>query len=134
MFQPDDQERSAVPDRFNLQGRVFDMVSSTSSRVDPVAPTRFTYYESGGVLWGHYSGDTVDLGRFCGARRDDVVDIAFVHRNRDGETIRGSARSRIDLSADGLLQLTEDFTGPDGAAHVSVCREVAVAQETSASR
>ena len=33
-------------DPFDLDGRVFDMVSSTASRVDPEAPTRFRYHEA----------------------------------------------------------------------------------------
>lgn len=47
-----------------LNGRRFVMISSTASAVDADAPTEFAYEESGGVIWGHYTGDTVIHGRF----------------------------------------------------------------------
>ncbi|WP_205857034.1 hypothetical protein [Phytoactinopolyspora endophytica] len=121
---PDGHVPSAAPDDFNLHERVFEMVSSTSSRVDPVHPTRFVYYESDGMLWGDYTGDTVELGKFCGARTHDLIELTFVHRDRAGDVVRGGASSRIERDDDGLLRLTEDFTGADGASHVSVCREL----------
>ena len=111
-------------DAFDLDGRVFDMVSSTASVVDPDAPTRFVYREERGVIWGDYTGDTVTTGRFCGTRVDTKVDVSFVHCSLAGETTRGSASSVLSRAADGALLLTEDFVFPDGVAHVSVCREV----------
>jgi hypothetical protein len=108
----------------DLDRRVFDMVSSTASRVDPDSPTRFTYYEADGVLWGDYAGDTVDVGRFCGTREQDTIDISFVHRGRSGDVVRGSAQSRIERDDAGILTLVEDFVAPDGSPAVSVCREV----------
>ncbi|MGK9148425.1 hypothetical protein KXS11_12435 [Plantibacter flavus] len=113
-----------LPD-FDLDAKVFDMVSSTASVVDADAPTRFVYHEDRGVLWGEYVGDTVSVGRFCGVRTEARIDISFVHRNRAGTvTTRGEASSIISRAADGSLLLTEDFIGPDGQAHVSVCREI----------
>ena len=117
---------NAVTDHahLDLDGRNFDMVSSTGSRVDPDAPTRFTYHEHAGVLWGEYVGDTVELGRFAGERIGDRIEIAFVHRTVTGVTQRGQATSLITVDPSGALVLTEDFTSPDGAPQVSVCREV----------
>lgn len=116
---------TSTPLDLDLDERVFDMVSSSASVVDADAPTRFLYHESHGVLWGEYVGDTVSVGRFCGVRTDERIDISFVHRNRAGTlTTRGEATSIISRAEDGMLVLTEDFIGPDGAAHVSVCREV----------
>lgn len=116
---------TSTPLDLDLDEKVFDMVSSSASVVDADAPTRFVYHESHGVLWGEYVGDTVSVGRFCGVRTDERIDISFVHRNRTGTlTTRGEATSIISRADDGTLLLTEDFIGPDGAAHVSVCREV----------
>lgn len=100
------------------------MVSSTASRVHPESPTRFAYTERDGVLWGDYARDTVSIGRFVGTRTDRRVEISFVHRTLDGAVVTGSATSVLSVGDDGLLLLTEDFVGPDGADHVSVCREV----------
>ena len=113
---------------FNLDAKVFDMVSSSASVVDADAPTRFVYHETHGVLWGEYVGDTVSIGRFCGVRTGERIDISFVHRNRAGDlTTRGEASSIISRAEDGSFILTEDFIGPDGQAHVSICREIVAA-------
>lgn len=108
-----------------LDGRIFDMVSSTASVVsDP--PTRFRYSERDGVVWGEYRGDTVTEGRFCGSREGDVLRVAFVHRSTAGALVSGAATSTISQDAEGRLVLTEDFTSPDGSPEVSVCREIGV--------
>ncbi|MEV1128478.1 hypothetical protein [Agromyces sp. NPDC049794] len=109
----------------DLDRRVFDMVSSTASIVDADAPTRFVYHEEGGVLWGEYVGDTVAVGRFCGVRRRGRIDISFVHRGHgDGDATSGNASSIITRDENGALLLMEEFLGPDGVLHTSVCREV----------
>lgn len=119
---------TTTPLDVDLDARVFDMVSSSASVVDADAPTRFVYHEAHGVLWGEYVGDTVSVGRFCGVRTGERIDISFVHRNRAGDrTTRGEASSIISRAEDGALILTEDFIGPDGQAHVSVCREIVAA-------
>ena len=108
----------------SLDGRVFDMVSSTASRVDPESPTRFVYHEADGVLWGEYSGDTVRTGRFVGTRADDLIHVRFVHALlAGGEPISGGASSRIEQDDRGGLRLVEDFE-VDGVPHLSVCAEV----------
>jgi hypothetical protein len=108
----------------SLDGRVFDMVSSTASRVDPESPTRFVYHEADGVLWGEYTGDTVATGRFVGTRSGDVVDVRFVHALvAGGEPVTGAASSRIERGPDGVLRLVEDFE-VDGVPQLSVCVEV----------
>jgi hypothetical protein len=109
-----------------LDGRFFDMVSSTASVVSDTAPTRFRYSEHDGLVWGEYWGDTVTEGRFCGRRDDQLLRVAFVHRTVAGALVTGEATSRISQDADGLLVLTEDFAAPDGSPQVSVCREVEV--------
>jgi len=109
-----------------LDGRIFDMVSSTASVVSDLAPTRFHYSERDGVVWGEYRGDTVTEGRFCGSREDETLRVAFVHRSTGGALVSGEATSSIARNADGLLVLTEDFTAPDGSPQVSVCREITV--------
>lgn len=111
-------------DEFSLDARVFDMASSTASRVDPDAPTRFWYHERAGVLWGEYTGDTVVEGHFVGARRHDTVSIRFTHAGPDRVPVVGSATSRVSRGEDGGLVLTEDFPGRDGTPQRSVCREV----------
>ena len=115
---------TAVTSTAILDGKVFDMVSSTASVVSYLEPTRFRYRERDGVVWGEYRGDTVTEGRFCGSREDDVLRVAFVHRSTAGALVSGDATSTISLAADGLLVLTEDFTSPDGSPQISVCREV----------
>ncbi|CAD6007536.1 hypothetical protein [Agreia sp. COWG] len=108
----------------SIDGTTFDMVSSTASSVSLEAPSRFRYSEDRGVIWGDYVGDTVQVGRFSGYREGAVLHVFFVHLGVNGTTTTGSATSVITRRADGLLELTEDFVGPDGADHISVCREV----------
>jgi hypothetical protein len=100
------------------------MVSSTASRVDPAAPTRFVYHEADGVLWGEYAGDTVTTGRFVGTRTGDLVHVHFVHALvAGGAPVTGAAISRIEQDHGGRLRLVEDFEA-DGVPHISVCAEV----------
>ena len=99
------------------------MESSTASRVDPDAPTRFVYHEAAGVLWGEYRGDTVAEGRFVGVRSGDSLTVSFVHAPvGGGPAVTGAATSRIERGPDDRLRLVEDFT-VDGVTHVSVCVE-----------
>jgi hypothetical protein len=110
-------------DPLDLDGRVFDMVSSTASRVDPEAPTRFRYSEAAGVIWGDYTGDTVTVGRFVGTRTGDRLTVAFVHALvAGGAPVPGEATSRIEQGDSGL-RLVEDFE-VDGVPQVSICAEV----------
>lgn len=110
-------------DRFDLDGRRFAMASSTASRVDPDAPTRFEYHEADGVVWGEYAGDTVVLGRFAGVRDGDRLEVAFVHRTvGGGAPVRGGAVSRIEREDADRLRLVETFE-VDGAPQRSVCIE-----------
>lgn len=120
----DARQHQTAEDAFDLDGRVFEMVSSSASAVDPTGPTRFWYHEGGGVLWGEYSGDTVAVGRFVGVRRGDLVSIRFTHAGPDRVPVQGSATSRVGRAEDGTLLLTEDFRDASGAAQRSVCREV----------
>ncbi|WP_375387010.1 hypothetical protein [uncultured Amnibacterium sp.] len=107
----------------SLEGRVFDLVSSTASRVDPEAPTRFRYSESAGVIWGDYTGDTVAEGRFVGTRDGDRVTVSFVHAlAQGGSRVSGTAASRIEVGEAGL-RLVEEFEA-DGQPQISVCAEV----------
>jgi hypothetical protein len=108
----------------SIDDTVFDMVSSTASAVSATEPSRFHYHEDRGVIWGEYTGDTVTVGRFSGHRDGAVLHVSFVHLGVDGTTTAGSATSTVSRTAQGFLELTEDFIGPDGAEHVSVCREV----------
>jgi hypothetical protein len=110
-------------DALSLDGRVFDMVSSTASRVDPDSPTRFVYHEEHGLLWGEYAGDTVRVGRFVGSRLDRDVVIRFGHIvDATGDLVTGQASSTIEFGDSGAIELVERF-GP-GNAETSVCREV----------
>lgn len=118
-------EHVAMPHALTgLDGRVFEMVSSTASEVDAGAPTVFFYHENESVLWGEYHGDTVRLGRFVGERlRNDAVAIRFVHTGVDGQLRRGKATIVLESDAQGRLRLIEDFQ-IEGEAHTSVCREI----------
>ena len=105
----------------SLDGRTFAMVSSTASRVDPAAPTRFLYHEVDGMVWGEYTGDTVSAGRFVGTRTGEQLQVAFVHVPvQGGAPVSGEAVSRVEQDADGALRLVEDFEA-DGEPQVSVC-------------
>ncbi|MER7499236.1 hypothetical protein [Nonomuraea pusilla] len=109
----------------NLNGRKFVMVSSTASEVDQQSPTEFEYWESDGVVWGGYTGDTVTTGRFVGTRDGDQVSISYVHALKAGGRAGGRSSSRIETGEDGLLRLVEEFSFEgDDTPHVSVCREV----------
>ncbi|MEU6431212.1 hypothetical protein ABZ860_35405 [Microbispora sp. NPDC046973] len=108
-----------------LNGRRFVMISSTASAVDADAPTEFAYEESGGVIWGHYTGDTVVHGRFVGTRDADRIELSYVHLLKTGERASGRSTSRIETAEDGRLRLVEEFQFEgDDATHVSVCAEV----------
>ncbi|GAA0282213.1 hypothetical protein GCM10009527_093090 [Actinomadura nitritigenes] len=113
-------------DLFNLDGRRFAMVSSTASRVDPAAPTRFAYAEADGVVWGSYEGDTVVHGRFVGARRGAEVQLNYVHLTKQSaHPVAGSSTNRIELLQDGRIRLVEEFQFEgDDTPQVSICEEI----------
>ncbi len=114
---------AVASDALSLDDRVFDMVWSSASRVDPDAPTRFVYHERDGLLWGEYAGDTVRVGRFVGSRRGHDVLVRFGHVvDATGDLVVGEAKSRIRLHADGAIELVERFGLGDS--ETSVCREV----------
>lgn len=101
------------------------MVSSTASTVDPDSPTEFEYWESDGVVWGSYTGDTVRVGRFVGTRDGDLVTISYAHALKAGGRAGGRSTSRVETEADGRLRLVEEFQFEgDDTRHVSVCTEV----------
>ena len=112
--------------RLNLDGRRFAMVSSTASQVDPDSPTQFVYREADCVIWGSYEGDTVTHGRFVGTRRDDEIELSYVHVTKDGRApVAGRSTSRIEPLSDGRLRLVEDFQfDGDDTPQVSVCEEL----------
>lgn len=116
-------ERAAV----NLDGIVFEMLESTTSAVDAQEPTRFTYAEREGVLWGDYTGDTVIEGRFAGTREGDTVRLSFNHRSKNGVLTHGNAVSVISRLADGELRLTEFYANASGEPALSTCRAVPAA-------
>jgi hypothetical protein len=102
------------------------MVSSTTSAVDPDAPSVFRYFESDGVIWGDYTGDTVTIGRFVGTRNGDVIWVSFVHvLAADGSVVTGDGESTIEADDDGL-RLIEHYE-MHGAPQLSVCVEVPAA-------
>jgi hypothetical protein len=106
---------------------VFKMISSTTSTVDPDAPSVFRYFERDGILWGDYTGDTVTIGRFVGTRTDDVIWVSFVHvLMADGSVVTGDGESTIERTEDGLLRLVEHYE-MHGAPQLSICVEVPAA-------
>ncbi|WP_169984446.1 hypothetical protein [Microbispora sp. H10836] len=108
-----------------LNGRRFVMISSTASEVNADAPTEFAYEESGGVIWGQYTGDTVVHGRFVGTRDADRIEISYVHLLKTGERASGRGASRIETAGDGRLRLVEEFQfEDDDTTHISICAEV----------
>ncbi|MDP9842400.1 hypothetical protein [Streptosporangium lutulentum] len=108
-----------------LNDRRFVMVSSTASSVDPDGPTEFAYRESGGIIWGDYTGDTVVHGRFVGTRDGDRIELTYVHLTKKGDRVGGQSSSRIETLPDGRLNLVEEFQfAGDDTAHVSVCTEI----------
>lgn len=108
----------------SLDGKVFDMVSSTASAVSSAQPTRFRYHQSGSMLWGEYDGDTVLNGRFVGTRADDRIAIRFVHVSEFGDLFQGKATALVTRDSDGLLVLLETFRDGDGKIHTSECVQV----------
>ncbi|WP_125610826.1 hypothetical protein [Specibacter cremeus] len=110
-------------DALHLNGRTFDLQSSSASVVATGHATRFHYFEEGGVLWGDYAGDTVKLGRFAGKRVGSRIELAFVHSTTSDAVVFGSATSEISRERDGKLKLTEFFKGPDGTDQTSICLE-----------
>jgi hypothetical protein len=108
----------------SLDGKTFALASSSASHVNTNGPTVFRYHESEGVIWAEYSGDTVVIGRCIGARNDDTLAISFVHRNINGDTVKGEARSEIRSLNDGRLHLAETFIDPNGNSATSECTEI----------
>jgi hypothetical protein len=103
------------------------MISSTTSAVDPDAPSVFRYFERDGIIWGDYTGDTVTIGRFVGTRTDDVIWVSFVHvLVADGSVVTGDGESTIERTDDGLLRLVEHYEMHD-APQLSICVEVPAA-------
>ncbi len=100
------------------------MISSTTSAVNPDAPSVFHYFEKDGVVWGDYLGDTVTFGRFVGTRTGDVISISFVHvLVADGSVVTGSGDSDIEQDENGL-RLVEHYE-MHGEPQLSICAEVA---------
>ncbi len=111
----------------SLDGRRFRMVSSTTSAVDPEAPSVFTYWEKDGAIWGDYEGDTVTFGRFVGTRTDDTIWVSFVHvLVADRSVVTGNGESQLELTDDGRIRLVEHYE-MHGLPQLSVCEEAAAA-------
>ncbi len=111
----------------SLDGRVFKMTSSTTSAVDPDAPSVFRYFEQDDLIWGDYTGDTVTIGRFVGTRSGDTIWVSFVHvLAADGTVVTGDGESEIEATDDGALRLVEHYE-MHGAPQLSVCVEVPAA-------
>lgn len=108
----------------SLDGVCFEMLSSTTSSVDAVSPTRFNYHEADGVLWGEYTGDTVVEGRFAGVREGDTVRLSYNHRSVNGNLVHGNAVTIISRVPGEGLRLTEFYASSDGSPALSFCREV----------
>lgn len=105
------------------------MVSSTASEVSPDSPSVFRYRQSGSMIWGEYTGDTVTVGRFAGTRTADRITIGFAHALVVGGTpVLGTASSDITVDDEGRMLLVEDFM-KDGIQHRSVCVEVPTSGE-----
>lgn len=99
------------------------MTSSTTSVVDPEAPSVFHYRERAGIVWGEYTGDTVTFGRFVGTRAGARISISFAHELvADGAVVTGSGDSDIEQDGAGL-RLIEHYE-MHGAPQLSVCVEV----------
>ena len=102
------------------------MISSTTSVVDPAAPSTFRYFERDGVVWGDYFGDTVNFGQFVGTRSGNTISITFVHvLVEGGSVVSGSGDSDIEQDDRGL-RLIEHYE-MFGTPQLSVCAEVAAA-------
>lgn len=111
----------------SLDGRTFKMLSSTTSAVDPEAPSTFRYFERDGVIWGDYTGDTVTFGRCVGTRVGDTINVSFVHvLVATGEVVSGTGVSEIESDDDGGLRLVERYE-MHGAPQLSICAEVVAA-------
>lgn len=99
------------------------MISSTTSVVDPDAPSTFQYFEKDGAVWGEYLGDTVTFGRFVGTRTGDSISINFVHvLAADGTVVTGAGDSEIQQDESGL-RLVEHYE-MHGSPQLSICAEV----------
>lgn len=109
----------------SLDGLTFRMVSSTTSVVDPDAPSVFHYFEQDGMIWGDYAGDTVTAGRFIGTRSGDAIQVSFVHvLVAFGDVVSGDGRSEIERGTDGMLRLVERYE-MHGEPQLSVCVQTA---------
>lgn len=108
----------------SLDGRRFRMVSSTTSVVDPDAPSVFEYFERDGAIWGGYEGDTVTFGKFVGTRTADKIWVSFVHvLVADGTVVTGDGESDLELAEHGGIRLVEHYE-MHGAPQLSVCEEI----------
>jgi len=123
---PHNRRMSATATIPSLDGRRFKMVSSTTSVVDPEAPSVFEYFERDGAIWGGYEGDTVTFGKFVGTRTADTIWVSFVHvRVADGVVVTGDGESELELTEGGRIRLVEHYE-MHGEPQLSVCEEIPV--------
>ncbi len=106
----------------SLDGRRFVMESSSNSTVDSASPSSFQYFERDGVIWGDYSGDTVDFGRFVGTRVGNHLSVSFAHVTAsDGLVATGTSKSTVEATPQGIRLIERFRIGR--VDHISICVE-----------
>lgn len=104
-----------------LDGTSFVLETSTASTVSATAPTRFDFFENSGIVWGSYTGDTVDGGH-CVGRYDagEIVEYFVHHVVATDATLLGDSTTTVRAREGGRLELVEEFV-LDGVPGHSVC-------------
>lgn len=93
----------------NYHGRVFRAVTN-SDNGEVNSETRFTYYQEGKVLTGHYEGGAIAQGHILGqVSEDGSLQFLYHHLLENGELQCGQCQSIPKFTPKGQLQLHETW-------------------------
>ena len=109
------------------------MIDYDGRRFSPVtdppeaAPTTAHYHQTGGLVWGEFSGGHVQRGSLAGtAEPDGELVFGYCMVLDSGLVVTGRCRSVPEILGDGRIRLIEEWEryGPDAASGVSALEEV----------
>lgn len=99
----------------DYEGRVFRSVSNSGGG-DVGDETTFEYHQRGELVWGTYSGGSVQFGTLMArADTDGNLEMTYQHLSVGGDFKSGRCRSRVEQLLDGRLRLHEEWEWTGGA-------------------
>ena len=81
---------------------------------DVTPQTTFHYRQEGELIWATYSGGPIRIGTLSGVFRDGQLLFDYQHLNNEKEFKRGSCKSIVNFSENGLIKLTETWAWDNG--------------------